>query len=243
MRSVARAGQTVLTMDDDLQHSPREIPKLLAELEGNRDLDCVFGCFTEKQHAAYRNLGSLVMGWVMRKAFQLPRNFRSSTFRVMRRTLVRAILDHRTANPAVAVLIFNSTSRFKSITVEHAPRYAGKSNYTLAKQIRLALDGICNVTMFPLRAISMAGMAICGLSVVLIGKFLFEYATGTIGVAGWTSTVVLLSFFSGIILLSLGVFGEYMVRILREVRGAPLYVERECIGGSGTDKSEAEART
>ena len=157
-------GQFVITMDDDLQHPPGEIPRLLAELEGNRDLDCVFGCFLEKQHAAYRNFGSQVMRWVMQKAFSLPRDFRSSTFRAMRRTLVRAILDHRTANPSLAVLIFSSTSRIKSIAVEHAPRYAGKSNYTLAKQFRLALDGICNVSMFPLRAISLAGMAVCGLS-------------------------------------------------------------------------------
>jgi len=229
-------GQIVITMDDDLQHPPGEIPRLLAELEGNRDLDCVFGCFLEKQHAAYRNFGSQIMRWVMQKAFNLPRNFRSSTFRVMRQTLVRAILDHRTANPAMAVLIFNSTSRIKSVTVEHAPRYAGKSNYTLAKQVRLALDGICNVSMFPLRAISVAGMAVCGLSVVLIIKFLYEYLAGVTGVAGWTTVVVLLSFFAGMILLSLGIFGEYMVRILREVRGAPPYVERECIGGGDDDE-------
>ena len=231
-------GQIVITMDDDLQHPPGEVPRLLAELEGNRDLDCVFGCFLEKRHAAYRNFGSQVMRRVMQKAFNLPRDFRSSTFRVMRRTLVRAVLDHRTANPALAALIFDSTSRFKSVVVEHAPRYAGKSNYTLAKQIRLALDGICNVSVFPLRAIFVAGMAACGLSVVLIGKFLYEYSTGAAGAAEWTTVVALLSFFAGLILLSLGIFGEYLVRILREVRGAPPYVERERIRGGEGDAAQ-----
>ena len=229
-------GQIVVTMDDDLQHPPGELPKLLDALESNQDLDCVFGSFPDKQHAAYRNFGSRIMSWVMQKAFHLPRNLRSSSFRAMRRTLVRAILDHRTANPSLAVLIFSSTSRIKSIAVEHAPRYAGNSQYTIAKQIRLALDGICNVSVFPLRAISCAGMAICGLSVVMIAIFLYKYATGAIGVPGWTTVVVLLSFFSGMILLALGVFGEYMVRILREVRGTPPYVERQCIGCSGGDE-------
>jgi dolichol-phosphate mannosyltransferase/undecaprenyl-phosphate 4-deoxy-4-formamido-L-arabinose transferase len=223
-------GRIVVTMDDDLQHPPREMPKLIAELESNRDLDCVFGCFAEKRHAAYRNFGSEFVGWVMRRSFHLPRDFRSSTFRVMRRELVDAVLGHRTANPALAVLIFSSTSRMKSILVEHAPRYAGKSNYTLAKQIRLAFDGLCNVTTFPLQAISVTGMAVSGLSLVLIVKFIWDYLRGTTGVAGWTSTIVLLCFFAGLILLALGIFGEYMVRILREVRGAPPYVERERIG-------------
>jgi len=231
-------GQIIVTMDDDLQHPPGEIAKLLAELESNQDLDCVFGFFPEKQHAVYRNFGSRIMGWVMEKTFHLPRNFRSSSFRAMRRTLVRAILDHRTANPLLAALIFSSTSRVKSIAVDHAPRLAGNSHYTIARQVRLALDGICSVSTFPLRAISFAGMAICGLSAVMIAIVLFKYVTGAIDVPGWTTVVVLLSFFAGMILISLGVCGEYLVRILHEVRGAPQYVERECIGSCESDESE-----
>jgi dolichol-phosphate mannosyltransferase/undecaprenyl-phosphate 4-deoxy-4-formamido-L-arabinose transferase len=223
-------GKIVVTMDDDLQHPPGEIPKLLAALEGNRELDCVFGCFPEKRHVAYRNFASRIMARVIQKAFHLPRNFRSSSLRAMRRTLVGAILGHRTANPSLAVLIFNSTSHVGSIALEHAPRYAGKSNYTLGKQIRLALDGICNVSVFPLRAISVAGMVVCGMSAVLIGIVLYKYLSGAIGVPGWTTVVVLLSFFDGMILLSLGIFGEYLVRVLREVRGTPPYVERDRAG-------------
>jgi glycosyltransferase involved in cell wall biosynthesis len=224
-------GRIVITMDDDLQHPPGEIPRLLAELEGSPEIDCVFGCFQEKRHARYRNLGSRFMSWVMRSAFNLPRDFRSSSFRAMRRTLVRAILTHQTANPSMAVMILGCTSRVRNVMVEHAPRYAGTSHYTLSRQLRPALDGIINVSVAPLRAISYTGVAICGLSLVLIGVFLYKYFTGAIGVPGWTSVVVLLSFFAGIILFSLGVFGEYLVRILREVRGAPPFVERERSGG------------
>ena len=75
---------------------------------------------------------------------------------------------------------------------------------------------------------------------MLIGIFLYDYATGAIGVAGWTSVVVLLSFFAGLILLSLGIFGEYMVRILREVRGTPPYVERERIGHQEGEDRDAK---
>lgn len=223
-------GSIVVTMDDDLQHRPDQLPRLLEALEANLELDCVFGWFGEKQHTAYRNIGSNVMRWVTRRAFGLPKGFRSSTFRAMRRSLVRAILEHHTANPAIAVLVFSSTARLCSVPVEHAARYAGKSTYTLAKQVRLALDGICNVSMLPLRALSYSGIAACILSLFLVANFAYRYIMGYIGVAGWTTVVILISFFSGTILLSLGIIGEYMVRILREVRGAPAFVERERIG-------------
>ena len=152
-------GQIVVTMDDDLQHLPRELPRLLGELESDSKSDCVFGCFREKNHAAYRNFGSRIMLWILRKSFGLPPGFSSSTFRVMRRQLVKAVLQHSTANPSLAVLIFSNTGRVKCVDVEHAPRFAGQSNYTVAKQIRLALDAILNISVLPLHAISYVGFA------------------------------------------------------------------------------------
>jgi len=222
-------GEIVVTMDDDLQQPPEELPKLLDALESDPEIDCVFGYFEEKKHAAYRNLGSRAIRWVNARSFGLPRDVRPSSFRAMRKRLADAILQHRTLNPAIAALVCGSTRRIASVPVRHAERYAGESNYTLSKQFRLALDNICNVSMLPLRAVSLLGMGICLLSAVLVVFFLYRYFTGQIGVAGWTTVVIMISFFSGVILLSLGVIGEYIVRILREVRGAPRYVEREVV--------------
>ena len=222
-------GQVVVTMDDDLQHPPEQLPKLLGPLESDPEIDCVFGHFEQKQHAAYRNLGSRAISWVNARAFGLPHDVRSSSFRAMRKRLADAILQHRTSNPAIVALLCDSTQRIVSVPIQHNERYAGRSNYTLAKQFRLALDNICNVSMLPLRAVSFLGMGICAISVVLVAVYLYRYFTGQIGVAGWTTVVILISFFSGVILLSLGVIGEYLVRILRDVRGAPRYVERERI--------------
>jgi polyisoprenyl-phosphate glycosyltransferase len=222
-------GEVVVTMDDDLQQPPDQLPKLLDTLESDAEIDCVFGYFEQKQHAAYRNLGSRAIRWVNARAFGLPRDLRASSFRAMRKRLAEAILRHRTLNPAIAALLYGSTRRIVSVPVQHKERFAGRSNYTLAKQFRLALDNICNVSMLPLRAVSFLGTGICAFSAVLVAVFLYRYFTGQTGVAGWTTVVILISFFSGVILLSLGVIGEYIVRILREVRGAPRYVERERI--------------
>lgn len=222
-------GEIVVTMDDDLQHSPDQLPKLLDTLESDPEIDCVFAYFEQKQHAKYRNLGSRALRWVNARAFGLPRDLRASSFRAMRKPLAEAILRHQTLNPAIAALLYGSTRRIVSVPVEHAERFAGRSTYTLTKQFRLALDNICNVSMLPLRAVSLFGMGTCVFSAVLVAVFLYHYLIGHTEVAGWTSVVVLISFFSGVILLSLGVIGEYIVRILREVRGAPRYVERERI--------------
>ena len=85
-------GRIVVTMDDDLQHRPDQLPKLLAVLESDPGLDCVFGCFPEKRHTWYRNIGSHVIHWVNSRAFAIPAGVRSSSFRALRRPLVTAML-------------------------------------------------------------------------------------------------------------------------------------------------------
>jgi len=228
-------GQIVVTMDDDLQQPPDQLPKLLDTLESEPESDCVFGYFEEKKHAAYRNLGSRAIRWINARAFDLPSDVRASSFLAMRKRLADSILQHRTLNPAIGPLLYGSTRRIASVPVQHKERYAGESNYTLAKQFRLALDVICNVSMLPLRAVSLLGMGICVFSAILVAVFLYRYFTGAVGVTGWTTVVVLISFFSGIILLSLGVIGEYIIRILREVRGAPRFTVREVFRSKGSE--------
>ncbi len=225
-------GDVVVTMDDDLQHRPDQLLKLLAALEGNTDIDCVFGVYRKKLHSGYRNFGSKIIRRLNTKASGLPHNVDYSSFRVMRRPVVDAILAHGTQNPAISSLIFAVTRKTMSIEVEHAERYAGSSNYTLAKQVRLALDNIANVSLLPLRAVTVVGVGTCLLSLLVIAIVLTRYFIGEITVPGWTTVIILVAFFSGAILLSVGIIGEYLVRVLREVRGAPRYVVREILIGS-----------
>jgi glycosyltransferase involved in cell wall biosynthesis len=228
------SGDVVITMDDDFQHAPDEMQKLLAALQEHPDIDCVLGCFEEKKHhLLYRNLGSRLVHKINERAFRLPPGVTSSAFRAMRRPIVDAILAHRSLNPALPVLIFGSTRRVMSIPVKHAVRRGGRSNYTLAKQLLLAFDDICNATLAPLRAVSAVGLAACGLSVLLGIYYGVEFARGNIGQPGFVTIVLLLIFFSGTILLALGIMGEYMARVLREVSRRPLYIVRESAGEFG----------
>jgi polyisoprenyl-phosphate glycosyltransferase len=227
------SGDVVITMDDDFQHVPNEMHKLLAALLEYPDIDCVFGCFEEKHHLLYRNLGSRLIQKINERAFRSPPGVTSSAFRAMRRPIVNAILAHRSLNPVLAVLIFGSTRRVMSIPVKHAQRRGGRSGYTLAKQFRLAFDNVCNATLAPLRAVSAIGLAACGLSVLLGIYYGVEFARGDIRQPGFITIVLLLIFFSGAILLALGIIGEYMARVLREVNQRPLYIVRESAGEFG----------
>ncbi|MDZ7761294.1 MAG: glycosyltransferase family 2 protein [Desulfovermiculus sp.] len=219
--------ETVVTMDDDLQHRPDQLAELIRTLWEHPELDCVFGVFTQKFHSRYRNLGSRIIQKLNVLAFDMPPDIRSSGFRVMRRNLVRCITLQKSANPVIAVLIFRCTTRVCSVPVLHAERYAGNSNYSMAKQFRLALDNICHVTFFPLRIVSFLGVTGCILSTLLGATYFSQYLAGQIHEPGWITIILLLTFFSGLILLSIGILGEYMVRIAREVSPKKSYIIRQ----------------
>ncbi|MBN2452355.1 MAG: glycosyltransferase family 2 protein [Lentisphaeria bacterium] len=230
-------GAIVVTMDDDLQHPPEQIAALLRPLREGPAPDCVFGHFPERHHRLYRRLGSRAVRALHALAFGLPKGVQPSSFRALSRPLVEAILEHPTRTPSLTSLICQTTRRMVSVPVAHAARHAGRSNYTLARQFRLAFDNICGSSTLPLKAVSVCGLVLCAGSFLHIAVVLWRYCNDRISVPGWTTLAVLQPFLAGVTLLALGVFGEYMIRILREVRGAPRFVVREQTGppcsGSG----------
>lgn len=233
--SLAR-GDIVLTMDDDVQQPPDQIPLLLAALEEHPDMDAAIGCYREKQHRWYRNWGSALIRALNRRAFGLPKSLCSSSFRALRRPVADALTRWRTRNPAMAAMIYQTTRRIVNVPVRHAPRLAGTTNYSFYKQMRMALDYICNISLLPLHAVSVIGFGFCVFSVAFVIRTLYRYYARHIDVEGWTSLIVMVSLSAGLILLALGIIGEYIVRILREVQGAPRCQEREragCLAGNG----------
>jgi len=174
----------------------------------------------------YRNIGSWFIKKINQMAFNLPANIQTSGFRLMCKELAMQIIKKKSVNPSLSVLILGVTRNIISLPVIHEKRAVGHSNYTLSKQFRLALDNICNSTMAPLRFVSTLGIGFCIISGFMVLYYLYRFFAGQIGIQGWTTLVILVSFFSGIILLSLGVIGEYLVRVLREVSPAPPYLVR-----------------
>jgi glycosyltransferase involved in cell wall biosynthesis len=219
-------GQFVITMDDDGQHPPEEIPVLIKALRSRPDLDCVFGAYRQKQHGPIRNLGTLLREHLHEWLYGKPRNLQTTSFRILRREVAMAVCAHRTARPVIGPLILKSTRRIADVEVEHRPREAGASGYRLAHLLRIYVDNVIGASTLPLKCISTLGMLFATVSLVFGIIYLAGYLTGRILVPGFTTLVLLINFFGGMTLLSIGLLGEYVIRIISEVTRPPRYIIR-----------------
>ncbi len=224
-------GRYVVTMDDDLQHPPEEIGKLYRHLRQSPHLDAVFGAYERKRHSGGRNLGSLFIRTIDTYIFHKPRDLVMSSFRCLRRELVDALLRNQTRYPVIGPLILSTTRRIENVTVRHDARKLGASNYTWPKLIRTTLDNVLNFSSLPLQVIAIGGVCVSMLSFALAAIYIVIHLVGGHSVPGWTSLFLAINFYAGLGLLSVGIVGEYLVRILGETRGQPLYVVRRRMDG------------
>lgn len=216
-------GSYVVTMDDDLQHPPEEIPRLYHELKNNSELDAVIGSYKKRKHSLIRYTGSLLARKIRGSVFNKPKDFQITSFRCLNRPLVDAVVSHRTMFPAISLLIFRSSARIKSIEVEHHKRKHGTSNYSLARLIKTFVNHTFSYTSLPLKYISFLGIIISIVGFVLAFYYLISYFLGQITLPGWTTVIILINIYSGLLLLSVGIIGEYLLKTLQEVNGYPRY--------------------
>lgn len=220
-------GDYVLLMDDDLQHPPEEIPKLVDHIQANPDIDVVIGAFAEKKHSAIRNVGSKAMKIAGKKFFKTEGTLRFTNFRIMRADIAHAIAKINNSKPRIGQLILHTTRNISSVVVEHDERKYGKSGYTFARLAKDFILNIINNSALPLKLISSMGLVISIISFITGLYFLLRYFIQGTSVAGWTSLIVITTLLSGFILFSLGIVGEYLIRILTETKKLPNYMVRE----------------
>jgi dolichol-phosphate mannosyltransferase/undecaprenyl-phosphate 4-deoxy-4-formamido-L-arabinose transferase len=220
------SGQYVITMDDDLQNPPEEIPKLISAIT-NSDLDVVYGIPQRKKQSLLRNVGSFAFFRLVSSIFGQISKLKVSNFRIIRKYVVDHILQIYTPNPLVGLLILKVTEKIGTVTVEHHERLRGKTTYSMAKLLRHFLHGILYNSTLPLKAVFVLGIACLCLCVTLGTYYLIAYLKGVITVSGWTTLVLLMLFFSGVIMFSMGIVGEYLLRIIQEVYRIPQYVIKD----------------
>ena len=219
-------GSLIVTMDDDLQHPPEEIPKLLDAIR-TRDLDLVYGCYDLKRHSAFRNLGSALVNAFYRLVFRS--RVRVSSFRVIRRELAQSIFPYRLNFTYIDGLLAWNTQRIGQVAVEHRARPSGRSGYSLGKLVVLALNLAVNFSLLPLQLVSALGFltAAGGLFVALY--YFIQYMRSNITVPGYASTIIAILVLGGIQLIGLGIIGEYLGRLHLNVNRKPQYVERQIL--------------
>ncbi|EPY07901.1 family 2 glycosyl transferase [Paenibacillus alvei TS-15] len=218
-------GDYIVTMDDDLQNPPEEIPNLLSKIQ--EGFDVVIGKPFEKKHAAYRNFGSYLIGKSFEKIFRKPVDLKMSSFRIISKRIVEQLVLYKGPNPMIDALILSNTLNIVNKDVRHDEREFGKSNYSIRKSISLAMDLLVNYSTIPLKFISSSGFLFA-----LIGLFIATYAFlgkifSFVNIAGWASIVSLISFFSGIIMISFGITGEYLIRIIGQTSQQRQFIIRE----------------
>jgi len=213
-------GTLIITLDDDLQNPPEEIPKLF---EGIRNgYDVVYGIYSHKKHSKFRNLGSEFIQFVYRKTFNI--NVRTSSFRIIRRTIVDYMLSYEKSFTFIDGLICWFTTHIGNVYVEHHQRKAGASGYSFKKLILLALNMVTNFSIVPLQTASLMGFAFAFVGFAFGIFFLFKKIFFGIPVSGFASIIVAITMFSGVQLMTLGILGEYIGRIHINVNRRPQYV-------------------
>lgn len=210
-------GRYVVTLDDDLQNPPEEIPRFIERLQAGDDL--VIGRIEGgKQHEGYRNLGSRVVQALAARIVGKPRHIALSSYRGMSRRAVDGITAYAGAHVYLPALMFSAVpvDRISNIPVPHHARGTGQSTYTTRKLVKLASNLLINYSSLPLRAVTLWGFFVSMASVAYAAWIAIRVFLHGSPISGWPTVVVLVAFLSGNIMLCLGVLGEYIGRLVQE---------------------------
>ena len=223
-------GEYVITMDDDLQHPPEELPKLIEAMGLNSTMDCIMGRYKTKKHSWIRNVGSRLMHSMMNCLYNKPSEIVTTSFRIMPASVAKALCLYRIASPQLGPLIVSVAKNVMNVPVEHHERSRGTSGYSLFRCIQETYQSVVNASILPLRWFSVIGFLTAGGAFLIGAYYLLKWSLHGVAVAGFTSLILTISFFSGMLLAGIGVLGEYIGRIIREITGMPRYQVYRTVG-------------
>lgn len=216
-------GEFVVTMDDDLQHQPEELPKMVRTMQERPDVDVIIASYEGRKHGPIRKLGTKFSVWATSKMLGKDPDLQITSYRLIRRFLVDAMVKTNTYLPQIGNLLIRSSNRIINVPVQHADRAYGKSGYSFKRLLKDLIYDITTHTAFPLLLVRNIGIVSFLISVVLSVCYLVRYFTLGISVQGWTSLMLVMLAFFGLILLSIGIMGIYLMNILNEAKkNAPL---------------------
>lgn len=219
-------GDYVLGMDDDMQTHPSQIHKLIGKMEEGYDL--VYGCYPKKKNSFLKNFSSKLNEVSSRILLNRPKEIVSSNFWMITKAVRDEVIKYTSYNPYVDGIFYRTTHNIGNVEVEHFKREVGTSNYTLKKLIRLWL-AYWNYSVIPLRISSvLGGVSACGgflaALVIIIHKILNPDIT-----VGWSSTICIMVVFFGLVLMVLGIIGEYLGKMILSLNNTPQYIIRETV--------------
>jgi len=217
----------IVTMDDDLQQPPEEIPLLLAKLAEGYDV--VYGTPQREQHGLWRNVGSRVAKAALGTATGAAVAPMVSAFRAVRSSVKPAFAEYRSPLLSIDVLLTWATTKFASVTVRRDPRRTGVSNYRLRSLVRHAMNMMTGFSLLPLQVATLIGFLFTLFGILILAFVLGRYVMSGTSVAGFPFLASIIAIFSGAQLFALGIIGEYLGRMHMRTMERPAYIVRSAI--------------
>lgn len=236
-------GSIVTLLDDDGQIPIDELPKLLDKIQEGYDV--VYGQYGTVKQNIVRNFGSKVNEFMARTLIGKPKDLYISSFFVCKRYIIDEVVKYKNPYPYMYGLILRVTRNITNVQVTHRKRQFGKSNYTLLKLFSLWMNGFTAFSVKPLRIASLVGV-VCTCVGVLYGLYIIIHRLLNPAIpAGYSSLMAVLLFIGGMIMLMLGMIGEYVGRIYISINNSPQYVIRQTINLEEGEKQQelTEGRT
>ena len=223
-------GDIIVCLDDDGQTPANEVGKLLAGIENGADV--VYAKYNQKHHSGFRNFGSRVNELMTRVMLGKPKDLSVSSYFAARKFVVKEMLRYEYAFPYVIGLVLRTTKNIINVEVNHRDRESGQSGYTLGKLLSLWFNGFTAFSVKPLRLATMAGtfFALCGFAYgiyTIVKKIFIQPPDLVVGFSALMSVIV---FMGGMLMLMLGLVGEYMGRVYVSMNNSPQFVIREIVG-------------
>ena len=221
-------NEFIVTLDDDLQNPPEEIPRLLEELI-NSNLDLVYGVPNRIEQKISRRISAYLIRFILVKFLGVKSARYVSSFRIFRSSLIINFPKYPRGDVSLDALLFWGTSRIGALKVRHDVRKLGLSNYSIPKLLKFSLDTITGYSNLPLKFATYLGLLMSLFGIIILGVlFIRYYFYGGI-VVGFTFTTSLISIFAGAQLFTLGIIGEYIARMHLKLMGKPAFVVRKIL--------------
>lgn len=220
-------GDIVVCLDDDGQTPADEVGKLLQQIENG--FDVAYASYEHKQHSGFRNFGSKVNKKMTEILLGKPKDLFISSYFAAKRYIIDEMIRYEGCYPYVIGLVLRATKNICNVPVNHRRREQGQSGYTLGKLLSLWMNGFTSFSVKPLRIATYFGVACAGAGFCYLLAIIVRYALLQSAPMGWSSIVALMLIMGGVILLVLGMIGEYIGRIYMCVNATPQFLVKEVI--------------
>ncbi len=219
------SGRIVIMMDDDLQHPPDAIGKMVAALSDGFDI-----CYTRylnRKHVAWKKLGSRFNDWAATKILGKPSGLYLSSFKAVRREVIDEIIKYDGPYAYIDGLLLDVTRSITVVDIEHQDRHEGEGTYDLIRSVSLWMKMATSFSVMPLRFASLMGFALALLSIIMIFIIFIEKLIHPDMAAGWASLIATILFIGGVQTLCIGMIGEYLGRAYLKLNGKPQFTIRD----------------